>query len=1279
MDHITPRNLRRLLIGTLWCGLACAGNLSLPVFFVPNQGLTDVRYRYVARARGLTAGFAKDSVMFRLAASQIQLRFRGANRDVDVTAIRPLSGRANFFRGTISGQEGVGLPTFAELEYRNLYPGIDLVYTGTDDGAGAGHSPAAGLSELKSEFHVAAGADPARIIMTYSQPLALADDGDLLMGDSGRELREKAPDVYQYVYQDVYQGTGFSGETGRRRVRARYRLLDSHTVAFELGSYDRAKPLVIDPVISYATYLGGSNTGAVTGTAVDSNGNLYLAGWTAALDFPTFSPVQSANGGDVDAFVVKLNSTGTALIYATYIGGNGDDQAAGIAVDSAGEAYVTGSTNSYNFPLIAPIRTTLGGSKTAFVLKINNAGNKLLFSTYLGGTAYDMGTAIALDSSGNAWVAGDTQSANFPLHLPLQAALAGQTDIFLTKLTSAGALGFSTFWGGSGAEHAGGVALDPAGNIYVAGGTYSTNLPVVAALQPANAGNQDAFVLKINSAATAVIYATYLGGSGIVTGEQANGIAADPSGNAYVTGVTNSSNFPVKAGTVQQIFGGVQDAFITKVNPSGSALVYSTYLGGSDFDWANGIGLDTAGNVYVAGYTSSFDFPTTGGVQAGFDGLYDAFVSMINTTGGVLVFSTYYGGSGSDVANAITVDGSGNMYVGGQTNSVDLPLQTPLQPANTGGATGWVARLGVTAPPPQTPAAVSVTPVSGSGGTAIFTAKYSDTGGGSALTAAGILVNASAGTSFACWITYVPSSNSFALADDTPSAGSVTTPPGGTSVQNDQCTLNAGLSSAAISGNTLTLTVSLTFQSGFAGAKSVYLSAADATSATGFVTLGSWTVAVTGPAPSVVSVSPNGSAGAAQTFVFTFADAASAANLTAVAMLFSTSTADTNACLIVVDRNAGTIALLWDSGLGSNSKAIGSATTLQNDQCGVGANSAVPAGQDLTVTVAVFFTGSFNGPKNIYLEAAEGSVNTGLIEEGTFTVIAAGVPTATSVVPNSGSGTGERFSFTITDPGGSGYLTDAAMLFGTSSANLNNTCLLEWNASEGTIRLSYDIQANGSTPIVPGTNTTASNSQCAVNAANTTVLIGNTTVVVTVDLTFAAGWAGSKNIFLYAAETGSNSGWITVGTWTVTSGIPTAASVAPSSGAGHFPQFVFTTADSSAASNILTASMLFTVGSPANIANACSIVVNRSTNQIGLYDNTGTILSTKTIGSAANLGNSQCGIGYAAVNTSGTSVSFTVQVQFSTSGFAGPKSVYLQANEFSSSSGWVSVGTWTAQ
>ncbi len=334
----------------------------------------------------------------------------------------------------------------------------------------------------------------------------------------------------------------------------------------------RTLPLVIDPVISYATYMGGSGLGAVTGVALDSAGNLYAAGWTEALNFPILLAEQAVNAGGVDAFVVKMSPSGAGLIYATYIGGRGDDRAAAIAVNSSGEAYVTGATSSSNFPLVAAVRPTLGGSKTAFVLKLNATGNTLLFSTYLGGSNYDWAPRSPSTQPGNAYVAGDTQSPDFPVIGAFQNVIGGGFDAFVTKLNSNGTYVYSTFLGGVANEHAGGIAVDSSGAAYVAGGTYSTNFPLVGAIQTTNHGGQDAFAAKLSASGASLVYSTYLGGSGAATPEEANGIAVDAGGNAYVAGVANSADFPVTAGAFQVNFKGVSDAFVTKINAAGNGV-----------------------------------------------------------------------------------------------------------------------------------------------------------------------------------------------------------------------------------------------------------------------------------------------------------------------------------------------------------------------------------------------------------------------------------------------------------------------------------------------------------------------------------------------------------------------------------------------------------------------------------------------------------------------------------------------------------------------------------
>ena len=869
--------------------LGLAGESVSPLFFIQ-----DSADRYLIRVPGMTAAFTPHGAEFQA----VHTTFLGANAAPELHGVDPM-GSANFLVGQDPRQWRTGLPTHRKILYSHLYPGIDLLYSGTK-------------GRVKSEFRVAAGARPGDIRVEYSADLSIDGNGRLHAAD----LTEDAPELYQET------------PSGRISVAGRYRLLDAHTAGFEVDAYDASLPLVIDPVISYATYIGGTGLGAVTGVALDSTGDLYAAGWTEALNFPIALPAQAASGGSVDAFIVKLNPTGTALLYATYIGGSGDDRAAAIAVNASGQAYVTGSTASPNFPLLLPLRTTLGGAKTAFVVKLNATGNQLLYSTYLGGTNYDLGTAIAVDTAGNAYVAGDTLSTNFPVLGGVQAASGGGTDAFVSKLTPAGALSYSTYLGGSANEHAGGIAVDPSGAAYIAGGTASTNFPLAGAIQSTNHGAQDAFVTKLSASGGALSYSTYLGGSGTIASEQANGIAVDAGGNAYVAGVTNSADFPVTSGVLQTQFKGVSDAFVAKLNPTGGALVYSTYLGGSDLDWGSAIGIDSSGNAYVAGYTSSGDLPQSNPTQPGFGGLYDAFVAKLNSTGNALGFSTWFGGGGSDITNALAVDASGNMFLGGQTNSVNLPLVSAIQSANTGGSVGWLARIGVNAPPPQIPAAISVTPGSGSGNSVVFSAQYTDSGGAAALTTVSLLVSGSISTSVACYVTYA--GGVLTLANDNPGSGSQVVTLGGGSQQNSQCIVNGAGSSVSLAGSTLTLNISLTFLPGFAGAKTTYLYAADAGANTGWVARGAWTVVIPPPQPSADSVSPNGSSGGSQTFTFVFSDSQSATNLIGMAMLFNTTSATvTNACDIVYDRNAGTVALTWDSGAGSDPKALSSPVVLQ--------------------------------------------------------------------------------------------------------------------------------------------------------------------------------------------------------------------------------------------------------------------------------------------------------------------------------------------------------------
>ncbi|MEP6962168.1 MAG: SBBP repeat-containing protein, partial [Acidobacteriota bacterium] len=885
-----------LLLSPMVCSAADRASAGgFPPVFIPAFG---TEAQFMVETPDARATFSRDSATFYIHQVRLRTEFVGAKASA-LDGLGQLPATANFLLGADPSNWRTGLPTYRGVIYRRLYPGIDATYGSTGQ-------------RLKSEFLVAAGADPRQIRIRYpdARDLQIEPDGSLRVFAEGVDFREAAPDVYQ----QPAAGT-------RVRIAAAYRLEDAHSLTFEMGNYDPALPLVIDPVITYSTYLGGSGMGAVTAVARDSAGNLYAAGWTEAVNFPIAGAAQAANAGGVDSFIVKLSPDGSSLVYATYIGGSGDDRAAGIAVDSSGQAYVSGATGSSNFPLIAAARSVFVGGKEAFALKLNAVGSVLLYSTYLGGSNYEVATGIAVDTSGNAYVAGDTLSTDFPVLNPTQATIGGKMDGFITKLSPTGSILFSTFLGGAEDEHIGGIAADSSGNAYVAGGTLSTNFPVATPIQPANGGGQDAFVSKLKTTATPqLVFSTYLGGTGgsAFSPEQANAIAIDSSGNSYVAGVVSSAGFPTTTGTLQTAFAGSRDIFVAKLNAAGTARVFSTYLGWSGFDWANAIAVDPSGNAYVAGYTSSVGFSNFGGLQSGFNGLYDAFLLKINPTGNTLLFSTLYGGTGSDQANAIAVDANGNMFAGGQTSSLGFPILGAIQSSNNGGSIGWLARIGSPVVPAQVPSADWVTVVYGGGGTATVTAHFSHPAGAAALTSVAVLLSRTAAIDFACYITYNPSTDTLTLASDVVSSGGATLTPGSGSgsAANSQCQLNGAGSSRTLSGNNLTLTLALTLDPGFPGNTTVYLYASDANGNTGWV-------AKTGTSQvSADSVSPNAATGASAVFTFVFSDTANATNVLGMAMLINTSVAFTNACSLVYDRAAGTISLAYDNSLGATPKPL---------------------------------------------------------------------------------------------------------------------------------------------------------------------------------------------------------------------------------------------------------------------------------------------------------------------------------------------------------------------
>lgn len=651
----------------------------LPLSFVPNAGQADAPVRFLVQSSGYALGFRADGVDVRFAGgaaaqADLRLRFVGAEPAPTVEGLDAQPGVVSYLRGNDPTRWQTGLLTYAGVVYRDLYPGVDLVYR--RDGAA-----------LKSEFLVAAGADPTAIRWTYAgaQRVEIAADGGLDVTAPAGALREAAPVAYQ--------------EAGgvRTPVAAAFALDAAGQVGFRLGPYDRARPLVIDPTLVYATFLGGSDGDPwreyVNDIAVDAAGNMLVTGMTPATDFPTVNPVQADRPG-FDAFVAKISADGQTLLYATYLGGAGSDEGHGIAVDADGAAYVAGETGSADFPTLNPFQRDQGVAD-AFVAKLSPAG-QLVYATYLGGANIDGAGDIAVDGLGRAVVTGMTASTGFPTQNPLmgpQFAFNGaSSDAFVAVLAADGqSLAFSTYLGGDNNENIeglGGVALDAAGNMYVVGTTRSTDFPVVNARQTVyGGGTSDAFLARIRGNGSALDYATYLGGS---ADEKGHGVAADAAGNAYVTGETGSSNFPT-LDPWQATYGGfISDAFVARFNAAGAA-VFATYLGGSGSDRGSAVAVNAAGEAYVTGCTYSNNFPIVNPLQS-FPSIIGcaAFVARFSADGSAVRYSTLLGGGeGLGIAWA-----RGYAYVGGEAGPHFVSLR-PLKPptAPTGRGEAFVAQI----------------------------------------------------------------------------------------------------------------------------------------------------------------------------------------------------------------------------------------------------------------------------------------------------------------------------------------------------------------------------------------------------------------------------------------------------------------------------------------------------------------------------------------------------------------------------------------------------------
>ena len=692
----------------------------LPLSFEANQGQADQRVRFLSRGNGyslfLTDGEAvlalhkpsgttsKESSDPTFKTDIVRMQLAGANANLDVRGEDKLPGTASYFIGNDPKRWQSGVPTFGKVKYEGVYPGIDLVYYGNQ-------------RQLEYDFVVAPHADVRSIRLRFAgaSKLKLNENGDLKVIAKNGEIAFHQPVIYQ-------------NKDGRRNsIRGHFELVAKDAVGFAVGAYDPTQPLVIDPVLTYSTYLGGTQSRLLgdeaMAIAVDGVGNAYIAGLASSDDFPTtstsYQPKKSTSS--YGAFITKLDPTGSKLVYSTFIGGTSGtgDQANAIALDSADNVYITGSTQSPNFPVTpgAPQRfnnTLLNDHPTGFVTKLNADGASLGYSTYLGGsTQGDTGYGITVDGSGSAYVTGVAVSTDFPVTSGTYQSTSSPrgASLFVTKYSPNGTqLVYSVLLYGNNSSQGNAIAVDGSGNAYVTGYSIASNYPTTTgAFETGNpidptapfSEGKCAVVTKLNADASALLYSTYLAGLG--TGSSGSGLAIDSTGSAYITGFTTvgpapGDIFPTTPGAYKtEPDVSIEDeVFLTKMKPDGSGLVYSTYVGAGA---ANGLAIDRYGNATIAGVTSASNFPQTAdAIQPGVTlQRNNAFVSKFNATGSQLLYSTIMGTNDLDQANAVAVDSHGDAYVAGITTTSGFPTTAdaliPAYPQPGSADTGFVTKL----------------------------------------------------------------------------------------------------------------------------------------------------------------------------------------------------------------------------------------------------------------------------------------------------------------------------------------------------------------------------------------------------------------------------------------------------------------------------------------------------------------------------------------------------------------------------------------------------------
>ena len=1253
-----------------------------PVWFEENTGQAAVDVAFVGRGFGVPLLIFKNGVL-------------GLGSDARAIRMEPERGSD---LASVYGEDPTGGVTrtyapsgasvsrhYARVRVTSLWPGTDLFYR---------------IREGRLELGVDLIAGQAASVATLrwrGATLRLDGQGGVHVSAPGLKFCLRAPSATQP-----------DGTNGSRTVEVRYQVGLGGRMRFQVPDADPALPLNIDPVFDFSTYLGGPQGDSVYAMALGPDGSIYLAGQTASTSL--FGKATGIPAGSGKVLVTRLAPGGVGVLYATVIGGSGSEQGAGIAVDAAGSAYVTGKSNSSNFPTTSGAYLVAAPQDwNAFAIKVDATG-AIAYSTLLGGSGPDWGAAIAVDNAGCAVVAGQTSSADYPVTVQAyQKLFAGSQDCFVTMLAADGKTAvFSTYLGGSDLDNCRAVAVGPSGTVTLAGSTRSSNFPVLGSFQSKSAGFLDGFVAQLSGDGSRLLSSTYLGGIGE---DQISSLALDGSGFVYVAGSTSTQAvFPGSGAGVITKAGAGKSGFACKISPALVSLNWCSMVGGAGDDLVNAMTLLPSGQVVVAGQTTSVNLPTVNAIQSVFQGVNDGWFAVLNASGNRWETVSYTGGSASNSVNAVQAF-QDRILLSGTTTALNLQVTAgAIQTASGGGGDGFLQEVALGSGMILN----GIAPSMGTGPLHNLTLVVTDPAGGQAIQTIQVNVSNPNSSANACVVTFTVASKTLSLANDagSASAGSATAGSDAT-LQNSQCSVAVAGSTLSVIGNSVSLQLSLSYKPSFAAlgagaTKYVNVSAGDNQGKSLSVPqAAAWTLTAQ-PAPAVVSLTPASGQGASQTFVLTVSDPGGVSDLATVQLLIGSSTALANSCSVSYVAQQNLLTLQNDSATATaGGIAPGQALSVSNSQCTLnGAGSSVQrSGNTLIMTVSLQFSTAFAGIGNgatkttyaLPITASGVGPVSGMTAVGSWTLpqpAPSGPPTVGTLTPASGQGLSQAFTMAVSDPLGASDLATVQLLVG-SSTTLANSCSVTYIAQQQMLSLLNDAGTASAGSVAAGQATSVANSQCTLSGTGSSVTPSGNSLTMVASLQFnpafaSLGGGATKNIYakpVNLAGQGPANGYVLAGTWivpqSVVIGPVVPVSLSPAAGQGMSQAFSLVVTDIAGASDLGIVHLI--ISSSSNLSNACWISYDAQKKSIGIVnDAASAYVSYVTPGQAVSYSNSQCtlsGTG-TSVQLSGNLLTLTVNLQFKAPfakiGNSAIKTVYAFPVSIAGKApaGLVPMGTW---